>query len=272
MPIKNASQALLKGFGRGLGTEAEIEIHSTHAGDHIARSRAGMDVADLPARRLEELIAFVPFHAHQIGQCRCQQVDGIFRELRVGDMALHSLDAEPSAHRAAAAVLYRVAGSRNRRRFAHDAPVQAFAAGRQGFAHLDGAIHCRTFFITGEQKREGDSRVGMRGQELFTGDNHGGDGPLHVRRASPIEFVVANRRSEGIARPLIEWAGRHHIGMSREYESAAAPSVAAPDCPEVAHTKTFRSAIHALAHKAEGRKSCGDQVQATGVLRGDRWT
>src|SRR5262249_25875163 len=120
MPVEHRHQPLLQSLRCGLRAEAEIEIHHTIAGDHVARPCACMDVAYLPACRLEEPVAFVPFDSHEFGQSGCQQMDGILRELRVGDMTLHSFDGESSAHRAAAPILDRVAGSLDSRGLAHD--------------------------------------------------------------------------------------------------------------------------------------------------------
>src|SRR5215831_12104644 len=111
MSVENCGQALLQLIRRRFRAESEIEIHDTLAGDHVACSSAGMDVAHLPTGRREELIAVVPFDRDQFGQCGSQRVNRIFRKLRVCDVALYSFDGELSAHRASAAIFNHVACS-----------------------------------------------------------------------------------------------------------------------------------------------------------------
>src|SRR5436190_16582253 len=110
----------------------------------------------------------------------------------------------------------------------------------------------------------------MRGQEVLTCDYHCCNGCLHVGGSTSVEFAVANYGCEWIARPMIQWTGRHDVRVPREYERAGAGRAAVPDSPQVADAKTFRTAVHPLAHKAKRDKSRSDQLQATCILRSDR--
>ena len=96
--------------------------------DDVARAGATVEVADLPGRGREMLVALVPDRRDELVQGRCQHVDGIARQVRVGDMALDALDGELAAHGAAASVLDHVAGLRHRGRLADDAVVDLVAA------------------------------------------------------------------------------------------------------------------------------------------------
>src|SRR5262245_60824045 len=154
MTVEDGRQAPLQRFWSGFGAEAEIEVHDTGAGDHVACSCTGVDVAYLPARLLEVLIAFVPFHGCKFGQCRSELVDGILRELGVGDVALHSFNSELRRHRAAPSVLDRVARPIDGRWLTNDTPVRAHAPGLQGFGYLDRAVYSWTFFIAGQHKSD----------------------------------------------------------------------------------------------------------------------
>jgi hypothetical protein len=71
-----------------------LKSTTTVAGDDVAGPGAGVDVADLPAGGLEEGVAAVPLDGGQFGQRRRQLVDGVARQLRVGNVALHALDRE----------------------------------------------------------------------------------------------------------------------------------------------------------------------------------
>jgi hypothetical protein len=106
---EHSLQALLQAFGRGFGAEAEVEVHHQFARNDIGGAGAAVDVGHLPAGGREKRIAFVPFGGHQFGQRRREQVNRVFGQVRVGDVALHALDGELAAHGAAPAVLDHVA-------------------------------------------------------------------------------------------------------------------------------------------------------------------
>ena len=56
-------------------------------------------------------------------------MNGIERQLRIGNMPLNAFDGEFAAHRATASVFDHVAGALNGCRFSHNAPVEFCATG-----------------------------------------------------------------------------------------------------------------------------------------------
>ena len=76
----------------------------------------------------------------------------VFRQMRVGDMALHALDHEFARERTASAILDGVAKLRERCWFADDAEVHRFATRRKGFDDGNGAVHGIALFIRSEQE------------------------------------------------------------------------------------------------------------------------
>src|SRR5690606_29656573 len=81
----------LQAFRRGLGGEAEVEVDDQLAGDDVVGAGAGVDVGHLPAGGREMVVALVPHDGGQFGQGRCGLVNGVAREVRVGDVALDAL-------------------------------------------------------------------------------------------------------------------------------------------------------------------------------------
>jgi len=81
----------------------------------------------------------------------------------------------------------------------------------------------------------------MQGDELLGCGHHGREPALHIRGAAAIEHALADLRHEGIAVPLIEWAGRYHIGMPREAKQRS-PVTAA--CPEVGDIPEWQRLDH----------------------------
>src|SRR5688572_14498666 len=197
-------------------------------------------------------------------------MDWVPGQLWIGDMALHALHGKSPAHRATAAILDHVSGSRYRRGLTHNAPVETLAASRNRFADSNRSIRRRAFFIAGQQKGDGESRLATGGDQLFTGDYHCRDGSLHVGSASAVKLALTNDWGERIARPLIYRARRHHVRVSREDEHPCARRVAASDSPEVADAERVGALVQAFAIKTERHKPRGNQVQTAGVLWGDR--
>ena len=56
-------------------------------------------------------------------------MNGIERQLRIGNMPLNAFDGQFAAHRATASVFDHVAGALDRSGFSHNAPVEFFATG-----------------------------------------------------------------------------------------------------------------------------------------------
>ena len=173
-----------------------------------------MDIADLPAGGLKEVVAFVPDGGGEFRQRGQRLMNGVARKLRVGDMALHAVDGELAAHGAAAAVFDHVACAFDGGGLAHNAPVQALAALFEGFDDDLGAINRRAFFIAGQQKGDVESGFGRDLQKLFDSHDKGGDRGFHITGAAPVEFAVAVRGHKRRAGPFLERAGRHHIGVT----------------------------------------------------------
>jgi hypothetical protein len=118
----------LQAFDGGFGGEAEVEHRRQIARDHVGRAGAGVEVGNLEAGRREEVVAVVPVLGGQFGQGRGGQVDRVLRQMRVGHVALHTAHGQLGAEGAATAVLDHVTDQGGARRFADDAPVQAFLA------------------------------------------------------------------------------------------------------------------------------------------------
>ena len=173
MLVQHGGQALLQALGRGFRAKAEVEVHHAVARDHVARARASVDVAHLPAGRREEGVAFVPADRYQFGQGRSQTVNRVVGQVRVGDVALHAFDRQLAAHRAASAVLDHVARLLHRGGLAHDAKLRGIATGLELLADDHSAVQRRTFFVTGQQKGNAQSRVGMGSQKFLHGHDHG---------------------------------------------------------------------------------------------------
>ena len=98
---------------------------------------------------------------------------GVFRHVRVGNMALHAFDRELAAHGAASAVFDHVAGALDRGRLAHNDVIQHFTARFEGVSHHHGAVDSRAFFVTGQQQRDIECRVWRVGQKLFNRHHKG---------------------------------------------------------------------------------------------------
>ena len=77
-------QVGLGGFGR----KAEVELDVECAGNHVGGAGAAVDVGNLEAGRGEIAVAFVPFGSGQLGQRGGCGVDGVVRQMRVGNVPL----------------------------------------------------------------------------------------------------------------------------------------------------------------------------------------
>lgn len=249
MLIQHGFEALLQVLGGGLGAKAKVEVNHASAWNHVARACACVDVADLPTSGREKFVAGVPFDRHQLGQSRCQPMDRIFGQLRVGDVTLHTLHRELAAHAATAPVFDHVARALHRGGFAHDAPVQTFTPGFQGLADLDRAVQRRAFFIAGEQEGDVDQRRWLRGHKLFTRHHHGGQRRFHVAAATAIQHAIAVGGGERVVGPLLNWPGGHYIGVTGKHQGFGVRLCAASNRPQVAHPKALGPAVEALTGK-----------------------
>ena len=225
-----------------------------------------MDVRYLPGRRREVRVAGVPRGRHQFSQCRRGEMNGILRQMRIGDVALHALDGQLAGERAAAAVLDRVAQPAHRGGLADDAVVEQLAARLERRADPDGAVDREAFLVGGDEESDRSRMRGPRGDELLAGHHHRGQRGLHVGGAAAIQLAVTHVRFEGVRMPLLQRAGRHHIGVAGEADHrgcAAAPR------PQVLHPRRAIAEWHRLDRKTDPRQSFGNHRLTTAVLRRD---
>ena len=108
-----------------------------------------MHVRHLPAGGLKKCIALVPLGSHQLAQRRRKQVNRVFGQMRVGDVALNTFDAELAAERAAAAVFDHVAKLVDRGGLTHDAVIELFTTRLELVADHQRAVFGRAFFVAG---------------------------------------------------------------------------------------------------------------------------
>ena len=101
----------------------------------------------------------------------------------------------------------------------------------------------------------------MRGDEAFGGGDERGDRRLHVGGAARIELTVANSRLERVGQPLIERAGRHHVGMAGETDQRRSAALARPQIVDAV-------VVVALDAEAERLQARGNEVVAARVIRG----
>ena len=120
-----------------------------------------MDIADLPAGGLKEIVALVPVDGGQFGQSRCKQMDRVAGQLRIGNMTLYPFDGEFATECASATVFHHVPNALDCRGFTHDAPIKLFISRLQPLHHFHSAIYRGAFFIAGEQKGDGKPRKGF---------------------------------------------------------------------------------------------------------------
>ena len=227
-----------------------------------------MDVADLPRGRREEGVALVPFDGGQIRQRRREQVDRVLRELRIGDVALHTLDGQAPAERAAPAVLDHVAAARERSRLADDAVVELLTARLQRLTDDDRAVVGRAFLVAGQQQRNGERRLRVCGQKFFQCHDEGGDRGLHVAGAAPIQATVAQRWCERVALPLVERASRHDVGMAGKHQQWGILAGRRPLGPQVGDAKVIRPADDGFADEAQRLQTFDDERLTQRVVGG----
>jgi hypothetical protein len=166
-------------------------------------------------------------------------VDGVFRQLRIRDVALDAVHGQPSRERSAPADLDGVAQLLLAGGFADDAPVDLLAALAQRFHHFLGAVDRRAFLVAGDQVGDRALVPGVFAHEVFGRGDHGRERALHVGGATSKKEPVAYRRFERIALPFLERAGGHDVGMAREAQHRAALAAGRPEVVDVAITEVF---------------------------------
>ena len=268
--LQDRFDPVLQRARRRFGAEAEVEVDDELARDHVAGAGAGVDVRDLPAGRREVGIAAVPHRRDQFGERRCRSVDRIAGELRIGDVALHALDAQLARQRAAAPVLDHVAERAHRGRLADDAVVEPNALRSEPVAERDGAVERRPFLVARDQEGDRAGGIGARGDELLDRDHHRGERALHVGGAAAMQHAVAVARHERVAGPLLERPGRHDVGVAGEREDLRRRRAPRSDRPQVGDAAVGRSAGSVRAIEAERRQAGRDQILAAAVRRRHR--
>ena len=153
--------------------EAEVELHKQLAGDHIVAAGTRLDIRNLHAGGREELIPPIPLRRDQLRQRRHRPVNRIIRQMRIGDVALHTVHRQIGGNRAASAILYHVTDDFRAGRFADQAIVQAFATRHQPFNHFNRAVGTTGLFIRGNHKGEAAPMIGTHRHKTFGGHHHG---------------------------------------------------------------------------------------------------
>src|SRR5690606_9296167 len=113
---------------RDFGGKAEVEHHFALARNHVGGTSATVDIGNLEAGGRKEFVAVVPRLRSQLGQYRGDAMNRVVGQVRVGDVALHALDAQHATERTTAAVLDDIADHVGRGRFADDAVINRFVA------------------------------------------------------------------------------------------------------------------------------------------------
>jgi len=262
MFVEDGVHPLLQTFDAAGGGKAEVEIDDDFAGNHIGSAGAAVDVRHLPGGRQVVFIGLIPFFGGQFRQRRRRQVDRVFRQLRISDMALYAFHRELAGHGAAAAVFDHVAQRRAGGRFADDAVIKLLAARLEFFADDHGAVGSRAFFIAGDQESDGAGVVRAGQREFFHRHHHRCNRGFHVRRAAAVQLAVAVAGPEGIGLPLLARTGRHHVGVAGKHQQRPRRAFACPQVGDVAR-------LHGFAGKTERRQQFDQERLAAFVLRRD---
>ena len=114
-----------------------------------------------------------------------------------------------------------VAEGVDRRRFADDAEIDAFAACLQGFDDGDRAVGGVAFFIGGEQEAERAGKVRMSGEKGFDRRDRRGQRGFHVGRTAPVEHAVADFRAKGGEVHLSSGPVGNDVGMAGKTNKGA---------------------------------------------------
>ena len=177
-------------------------------------------------------------------------------------MALNAQDLQIAGDGAATAILDHVAEPLGGGGLSHQAPGDLLLTRLERFDHLGGAIDKGALFIAGDEKGDGALMIRMGGDEALHGDQHGGQGALHVGGAPTVEQTIAHRRLEGRRIPLLEWSGGHHIGVTGKAEQRPLAAAASPEVGGVMKH-------HGLDDKTQARQILGHHLLASGILRSD---
>ena len=132
----------------------KLNTASQFAGHHVVGAGAGVEVGDLKRGRRERVVALVPTRRREFGQRRCERVDRIARQVRIGDVTLHAVHVQVPGQRAAPTDADQVAEALFRRRLADHAPVDALAAAAKFLGDAAHAVDRAAFLVRGQQQRD----------------------------------------------------------------------------------------------------------------------
>ena len=74
------------------------------------------------------------------------------------------------------------------------------------------------FLVAGEQEGQRAAVRRLRSEKLLGGHHHRRERGLHVGGAAAVQPALAVRGHEGVAAPLLQRAGGHHVGVAGEGE------------------------------------------------------
>lgn len=191
--------------------------------------------------------------------------------MRIGDVALQSVDDQHAGLRAAPAYLDGVADRLDIARLADDAMIECLAAIRRPLQQLDGAVDGDVFLVAGDQERDRSLwPAAMGGEMIEHGGDRAGDAAFHVDRAAAVQqaaFDIAGKRAVA---PRVCVARRHHVGMAGKAQMRRA--IADP-CVEIVDVGGAGLAEgHAMRGEAGVLQQRLQHTERAGVGRRDRRT
>src|SRR3984893_11436227 len=137
--------------------------------------------------------------------------------MRIGDVALETIDIERAGQRAAAADLDAIAELFEIGGLAEHAVVEFLAARRRPLQQLDGAVDGDVFLVAGDQERDRAFWLAaVCGKIVQHRRDAAGNAALHVDSAAAVEKAVPDLARERTMAPGALVARRHHVGMSGE--------------------------------------------------------
>ena len=181
------------------------------------------------------LVALVPDLGTECGQGIDAGMEGVLRQVRIGDVTLLAEHPQDAVQTPASTVLDGVAESLARRGLADQGIVDLLAALLQSLHDTAGPVDGRSFFVACNQKGDGSAMVRMILDERLHRRDHGRERAFHVAGAAPEETAVADGRLEGGRVPLLGRAGRNHVRVAGEAEERAVLAASGPevgDLPE----------------------------------------
>ena len=237
-----------------LGREADVELRH--------RAWTGMTlVAALPTSKLVTasvegskcVVALVELRMRDAVDEAGELGHRIVGLVRIGGMALASLDHDGEAQRAAPADLDRVAQPVDAAWLAHQAVVRHMAVVAHPLQHLDRAVDGRTFLVAGDEEGDGTLELAGRSDEVDGRGREGGDGTLHVRGAAPVDEAIGDVGGKGRMRPGIHVALGHDVGMPREAQMRRARAEAGKEVLHIRRVRILED--QALADEASLRQA-----------------